>query len=150
MSEHKVTAAIESLRAFGQKNGHRITPPREHVLSIIAAADQPMTAYDVLDALGEKLDRPKPPTAYRALEFLMRSGFVHRIESLNAYVACSENHKHQGSQFMICDTCGHVEEAHLCHIPAALASQANEKGFRLFHWNAELHGQCGACENSQP
>ncbi len=134
-----------ALRAYGKEHGHRITPPREYVLEIITAADGPMSAYDVLDKLGEKLDKPKPPTAYRALEFLTQHGFVHRIESLNAYVACIEDHQHRGSQFMICDTCGRVEEVHLCHIPDDLATQASAKGFALAHWNAELHGVCDHC-----
>jgi Fur family zinc uptake transcriptional regulator len=145
MSQQKSKAAIKALHAYGKENGERITPPREHVLSIIAAAKQPLTAYDVLDLLGKKLDKPKPPTAYRALEFLMQHGFIHRIESLNAYVACCEDHKHRGSQFMICDDCGHVEEVHMCHVPDGLQKQANGKGFTLSHWNAELHGKCGDC-----
>ncbi len=143
MNEKMMTA--KALHAYGKKHGYRITPPREYVLGIIASADKPMSAYDVLDALAAKLDKPKPPTAYRALEFLVTHGFIHRIESLNAYIACAEDHKHRGSQFMICDECGHVEEVHLCHVPESLQKQASGKGFTLSHWNAELHGRCGAC-----
>lgn len=146
MSTQKAQAAIKVLQNFGKENGHRITPPREYVLEIIAAAEQPMTAYDVLDALGKKLDKPKPPTAYRALEFLVAHGFLHRIESLNAYVSCAEDHKHKGSQFFICDDCGKVEEVHLCHVPEGLSKKAASKGFTLSHWNAELHGTCGKCD----
>lgn len=145
MSQTKSKQAVKALYAYAKENGERITEPREYVLAIIAAAKTPMTAYDVLDALAEKLDKPKPPTAYRALEFLMAHGFIHRIESLNAYVACGEDHKHRGSQFMICDSCGHVEEIHLCHIPDALNEKANGRGFTLTHWNAELHGTCSRC-----
>jgi len=145
MSKQKATAAVKALHAFGKENGHRITAPREYVLGIVASAKKPMTAYDVLDALGAKLDKPKPPTAYRALEFLVQHGFLHRIESLNAYISCSEGHHHQGSQFMICDSCGRAEEVHLCHIPEGLSKQASGKGFTLSHWNAELHGRCGDC-----
>lgn len=146
MSKQKEKAAVKALQAYGQEHGHRITEPRQYVLSIIAASKQPMTAYDVLDELAKKLDKPKPPTAYRALEFLMQHGFIHRIESLNAYVACAEDHKHRGSQFMICDECGNVEEIHLCHVPEGLSKQASGKGFTLSHWNAELHGKCGDCD----
>jgi len=145
MSKQKAEAAIKALQSYGKEQGNRITPPREYALEIVASAKQPMTAYDVLDALASKLDKPKPPTAYRALDFLMQHGFIHRIESLNAYIACAENHKHRGSQFMICDACGRVEEVHLCHIPDGLSKQAAGKGFTLSHWNAELHGQCGDC-----
>ena len=145
MSKRKAKASVRALQQFGKENGHRITPPREYAMEIVASADRPMTAYDVLDALSQKLDKPKPPTAYRALEFLVQHGFIHRIESLNAYVACAEDHKHRGSQFIICESCGRVEEVHLCHVPDGLKKQADSKGFTLSHWNAELHGVCGKC-----
>jgi Fur family transcriptional regulator, zinc uptake regulator len=139
--------AVKDLAEFCKASGERLTPPREHVLAIVASGKKPLTAYEILEVLGKKLEAPKPPTAYRALDFLTRHGFIHRIESLNAYVACHENHKHGGSQFMICDSCGSVEEAHLCHLPPGLQKQTDEKGFRLSHWNAELHGQCRACRD---
>ena len=141
----KTQKALKDLALYCKEHDHRLTEPREHVLAIIAASKQPLTAYEVLDALGEKLDKPKPPTAYRALEFLSEHGFIHRIESLNAYIACGENHKHHGSQFMICDSCGTVEEAHLCSVPAGLQKQADEKKFTVTRWNAELHGLCKNC-----
>lgn len=143
MTLHK---AIEQFREHCAQNKWRATAPREAVLEILADADQPLSAYDVLDALKAKLDNPKPPTAYRALEFLIEHGFVHRIESLNAYVTCSEGHKHKGSQFMICTNCGKVEEAHMCHVPQGLNEIMGNKGFTLSHWNAELHGVCGDCQ----
>lgn len=145
MPKEKSKKAIQAFKVYCQDNGHRVTPPREYVLEIVASSPKPMTAYDVLDALSTKLDKPKPPTAYRALEFLIQHGFIHRIESLNAYVACAEDHKHQGSQFMICESCGRVEEVHLCHIPEGLLKQASGKGFTLSYWNAELHGRCEEC-----
>ncbi len=145
MSQTKIKTARKALESYAAQNGHRLTDPRLYTLDIIAGAANPLTAYDVLDELSKHLDKPKPPTAYRALEFLVEHGFIHRIESLNAYVACAEDHKHKGSQFMICDECGRVEEVHLCHIPEALKKQAEGKGFTLSHWNAELHGRCGKC-----
>lgn len=136
---------IEDFKTYCEQNGERVTPPRLAMLEIIAAADKPLTAYDALDVLSKKLDNPKPPTAYRALDFLCAHGFIHRIESLNAYVSCGENHKHKGAQFIICDKCNRVEEIHLCSIPEALKNQAQKKGFTLSHWNAELHGLCDEC-----
>ena len=60
---------------------------------------------------------PKPPTIYRAIDFWHSHNFIHRIESQNAYFICIENHLHKGSQFMICDECGKVIEAHFCDLP---------------------------------
>lgn len=146
MSITKVKLALKALHEFGLQNGQRITEPRALVLGIVVSGAKPLTAYEVLEALGKKIENPKPPTAYRALDFLAQNGFVHRIESLNAYVACGENHKHNGSQFMICNSCGQVEEVHLCSVPEGLQNQLDKQGFSLSHWNAELHGICKKCK----
>lgn len=138
-------ALLQQVEDFCTENGHRFTDPRRYVLEIIADAPKPLGAYDILAELGKRLDNPKPPTAYRAIEFLTEHGFVHRIESLNAYVTCHSDHRHQGSQFMICDACGDVTETHLCHLPEPLEGKAVEAGFHLSRWNVEIHGTCAAC-----
>lgn len=140
-----VAAVLAQAEAFCRAGSIRFTEPRRHVLEIIAGAGRPMGAYDILGALGRYLQNPKPPTAYRAIEFLEEHGFIHRIESLNAYVVCGTGHRHRGSQFLICDGCGMVVEAHLCELPADLAAKAAAEGFALTRWNAELHGTCARC-----
>jgi Fur family zinc uptake transcriptional regulator len=136
---------IKEARQFCEENGHRMTPPREHVLQIVAEAEKPLGAYDILQRLAAHLDNPKPPTAYRAIEFWQEHRFIHRIESLNAYVSCHAGHQHSGSQYMICDDCGKAEEIHMCHIPDALEKKAQAGGFQVKSWNTELHGQCLDC-----
>lgn len=136
---------LKTYEIYCKDNALRSSKPREAVLKIIGDADKPLTAYEILDTLGNVIQNPKPPTVYRALEALSEHGFVHRIESLNAYIACHENHRHNGSQFMICDTCGSVEEIHLCSIPESLQKQASGKNFTTSHWNVELHGKCKNC-----
>lgn len=136
---------IKNAQAYCEAKGLRFTDPRRLVLDIIAHADKPMVAYDVLAKLATKLPNPKPPTAYRAIEFLQEHGFIHRIESLNAYIVCQTDHKHEGSQFMICDDCGQVTEAHLCDLPAPLAAKTKATGFHMTRWNVELHGSCRDC-----
>lgn len=123
-----------------------MTDLRLSVLEIIASSDKPLGAYDILDAMRAIIDNPKPPTAYRAIEFLKEHGFVHRIESLNAYVACHAGHRHEGSQYMICDSCGDVTEIHLCSMPAPLENKTSD--FKVAYWNAEIHGMCGLCAKS--
>lgn len=141
----EVRKTIAQAREVCTAQGLRFTPPREMVLKIIASSKKPIGAYDVLAALGQYLDNPKPPTAYRAIEFLQAHGFIHRIESLNAYVACHADHRHVGSQFLICDTCDTVTEAHICSVPEGLSSRAKAAGFEVSRWNAELHGRCERC-----
>lgn len=130
---------------FCAENGLRLTPPRVHVLQIVAGAGKPLGAYDILQQLGRYLDNPKPPTAYRAIEFWQEHGFIHRIESLNAYVTCHAGHRHGGSQYMICDGCGKAEEIHMCSVPEALQKKAQDGGFQVKSWNTELHGKCLDC-----
>lgn len=145
MNKAEIAKLVKDVAASCKENGERFTEPRQYVLEIIAAAKKPIGAYDILAALGAKIDNPKPPTAYRAIEFLEEQGLVHRIESLNAYVMCGTDHKHEGSQFMVCDKCGDVAEAHLCELPTDLANKTEAAGFQLTRWNAELHGVCKNC-----
>lgn len=136
---------IEKASAYCEKNKHRLTEPRVQVLNIIASSSKPVGAYEVLEKLSETIKNPKPPTVYRAIEFWQEHHFLHRIESLNAYVACDAGHQHKGSQFMICDDCGVVIETHLCDLPKPLKDRTKEKTFVPSRWNFEIHGTCGEC-----
>ncbi len=138
---------IKEFKDYCAAEGLRVTPQRLLALRILQAADKPLTAYDVLELMKDGDTVPKPPTAYRALDFLEAHGFAHRIESLNAYVVCDVDHLHQGSQFMICTDCGGVEEVHLCSLPETLTRKTQDEGFKLHHWNVELHGQCNECQS---
>lgn len=145
MKKADLKSYMAQAAAFCEREGHRLTDPRRHVLEIIATQDKPIGAYDILAALSDRIDRPGPPTAYRAIEFWTQQGFIHRIESLNAFVACRSDHRHEGSQFMICDSCGTVIETHLCSLPSSLADKAKDARFTLSRWNVELHGTCSKC-----
>ena len=145
LSKADIAKLVNSTAEFCAKEGLRFTDSRQHVLEIIAGSKKPMGAYDILEALKKYMDDPKPPTAYRAIEFLREQGLVHRIESLNAYVLCDTDHRHAGSQFMVCDSCGTVIEAHLCELPQDLESHVKKQGFHLKKWDAELHGTCRNC-----
>lgn len=127
-------------------NKYRLTEPRLAVLKIIASSKKPLGAYKILDKLGKTIEKPKPPTAYRAIDFWLEHGFIHRIGSLNAFVTCDEDHKHSGSQFMICDDCGNVEEIHLCHLPKDLDKKVKNNGFKMAQWSTEISGQCERCQ----
>ncbi len=145
MKKEDVKKLIRHVEQHCENTGKRFTDPRRFVLEIIASSEKPIGAYDILAELGKKIVNPKPPTAYRAIEFLQTEGFTHRIESLNAYVVCHADHKHSGSQFMICDDCGTVIEAHLCKLPKDLEARTKNEGFHLARWNTELHGTCRDC-----
>ena len=138
-------ALLDKASEYCKTHKLRLTDPRLEVLKIIASASKPIGAYDILEKLGKTLDNPKPPTVYRAIEFWQEHHFIHRIESLNSYVSCTAGHQHKGSQFMICNDCGDVAEAHLCELPKSLQETTDKSTFKPERWNFEIHGLCGKC-----
>ena len=89
------------------QRGVRLTPQRLEVLRLMSLQQGAISAYDLLDLLREKEPQAKPPTVYRALEFLLEQGFVHKVESTNSYVLCHlfDQPTHSSAMF-ICDRCG--------------------------------------------
>ena len=130
---------------FCESNKYRLSLPRLEVLKIISASQKPIKAYEILEKLGEKIPNPKPPTAYRAIDFWLKHNFIHRIESLNSYAACSAEHSHNGSHFMICDDCGDVIESNSLKVPELLRQNTKEASFVPKKWNLEITGTCKKC-----
>jgi Fur family zinc uptake transcriptional regulator len=129
-------------------HGTRMTVNRRDVLALILAAEGPVTAYVLLDRLRQSHPGAVPPTVYRALDFLMGEGFVHKIERLNAYVGCVEaaSHAHDHPvQFLICRDCGGVTEVEDGEVAEALAHAAERTGFSPAHATVEVEGTCGNC-----
>lgn len=120
----------------------RLTAPRRRVLELLLAADGPLKAYDLIAAYGDQGEPAKPPTVYRALEFLERLGFAHRIESLNAYVPCRIEGGHAAA-FLICDCCGTAAEFEPDFGPQFAAAQA--AGYAVRAITLEARGLCPAC-----
>lgn len=125
--------------------GERWTEPRRRTYELLLQAGDAVKAYDLIATYaGRKEPIAKPPTVYRALEFLMSQGLVHRIESLNAYIACRSGHAHAASEFLICDCCGRVHEAPLA-LDAAHVARIAAQGFSSSRIVLEIHGRCVAC-----
>jgi Fur family zinc uptake transcriptional regulator len=121
----------------------RLTNPRRRVLELLLEADAPLKAYDLIAAYGQSGEPAKPPTVYRALEFLERLGFAHRIESLNAYVPCRLDGEGHAAAFLICDCCGAAEEFEPDFAPGRAAAEA--KGYAVSSVTLEARGLCPAC-----
>jgi Fur family zinc uptake transcriptional regulator len=138
-------AAVE--RACGER-GLRLTPIRARVLRLIAEAGQPTKAYDLLDNVreGEGAGAAAPPTVYRALDFLLANGFIHKLESVNAFVACHHpNAAQHSAPFLICDGCHKAVELEDEHVVGTLDAQARALGFSPQTQTLEVHGLCGDC-----
>ena len=135
----------EKIIEICKKNNWRLSEPRLEVLRIISLSQKPIKAYDILEKLANKIKNPKPPTAYRAIDFWQKHNFIHRVESLNAYAACSEGHSHIGTQFLICDDCGKVIESNFHGISQILKKNIQNNTFKTLRWNLEISGICNQC-----
>lgn len=119
---------------------------RGPIYGALRAADGPMTAYQVLDAVREH-GITAPPTVYRALSRLVDEGLAHRVESINAYVACAHSHHSNGAViFAICDGCGMVEEIEDPDAVAGLKEAAKSESFSVLRVTAEVRGLCEQCK----
>ena len=122
----------------------RLTQPRRRALEMLLRAGQPVKAYDLLPKFHAGGRAAKPPTVYRALEFLESQGLAHRIESLNAYVACRRAGETHAAAFLICDCCGATAEVEPI-ADAGVRALGADVGYRLSSVTIEAHGLCAAC-----
>lgn len=138
--------ALDAAEALCASRNERLTAIRRQVLEIVWRGHHPIGAYDILAAMQAAAGRKvAPPTVYRALEFLQAQGFVHRIESLNAFVGCHDPGKPHAVQFMICRQCRTAVEMHDPRIADALAAAAAAAGFTPQERVVELSGLCARC-----
>ncbi len=123
-----------------------LTRNQSLVLDRLAAADSPMSAYDILDEVRAEGIKA-PLQIYRALDKLLEKGLAHRLESMNAFVACAEPHCHRTGiiAFAICETCGHVSEFADDVVRERLEDWAQRDGFRPNRTTVEIRGTCRAC-----
>ena len=128
------------------KKGLKLTKIRQQVLEIIWSQHNPIGAYDVLQKLQERGHKPAPPTAYRALDFLVLAKLIHRIESLNAYIGCPSPDSAHECQFYICTECGHTAELNNSAVSLALSDGAKDLGFKSEVPVIEVHGVCKDCQ----
>jgi Fur family zinc uptake transcriptional regulator len=129
------------------RQGAQLTELRKRVLEIVWGSHTPIGAYEILNSLSADGRRPAPPTVYRALDFLLAQGLVHRIESQNAFVGCQHGQQagHHG-QFLICRACGQTVEACNTELEQAIRHLAQASGFALEEQTVELKGLCPACK----
>lgn len=144
---------LEDLGRVAKARGLRLTPARVRVLEILSEAHRAMGAYEILDRLKAEGLGAQPPVAYRALDFLIAAGFVHKVERLNAYVACchpedghgdAQGHQN-GACFLICATCRKVAEVEDGALEIAVAQAAAGRGFAIRRTVLEIEGTCPAC-----
>jgi Fur family transcriptional regulator, zinc uptake regulator len=123
-----------------------LTRNQSLVLEKLAQADQPMSAYNLLDELRSN-GLKAPLQVYRALDKLVEQGRVHRLESISAFVACQhpDCQSHAATVFMICETCGRVTEQANGAVAQALIGLAKAAAFKVEKTSVELRGHCDKC-----
>ena len=141
--DQQLVTQIEEICAA---RGVRLTSQRKRVFELICASPKASSAYELLEDLKQTEPQAKPPTVYRALDFLLEQGFIHRVESTNSYIQCGScnAHKHH-SHMLICDKCGNVIELLDDSLVALLVNNAEEHGFTITNHVIESHGVCKNC-----
>jgi Fur family zinc uptake transcriptional regulator len=144
-----IRAALAQAKAVCAEQGGRLTPQRQQVLELVWQEHRPVGAYELLERLRESGVRAAPPTVYRALEFLLTHGLIHRIESLNAYTGCIAPGTPHHGQFMVCSECQRVAELDEPAISAQLNASARRLGFEIEHQTVEISGLCPRCRRKE-
>ncbi len=144
-------AKLDRAAALCERRGTRLTELRRLVLGLVLDAAAPAGAYDLLERLRGHRGASAPPTVYRALDFLLEQGFVHRIERLSAFVGCIDAHDHgeghhHAAQFLICRQCGQATEIEDSDLAHALLEAAERVGFAVSGATIEAEGVCGSCQ----
>ncbi len=140
-----VRSALRNAERLCNKHGLRLTSTRRRVLELVWQSHRPRGAYEILDQLTREGHRPSPPAVYRALDFLLANGLIHRISSRNAFVGCAHPGRRHDAQIFICDRCGiTVEQADNSH---SRRIQRNAAGlqFRIREQTVEIAGLCPSC-----
>jgi len=137
---------VNNARKFCEDRGARFTLLREKVYALLLLQEKATGAYELLDALKLTEAGAKPATIYRTLDFLLEFGLVHKLESTNSFVACHHFDCKHPVQFLICDSCGEVQEIQSAGLKETLDKQAQSLGFKVDTQTIEAHGTCSACQ----
>lgn len=145
--DHKlcVADALAMADAACKGRGARFTDLRRRVFELVWASHKPVGAYGVLEKLREEGLGSAPPTVYRALDFLLEHGLVHRVESLNAFVGCTHPGEAHRGYFLICRQCGNAEELEEPSLAVAIGRAATARGFDARDVTLEVAGTCAVC-----
>jgi Fur family zinc uptake transcriptional regulator len=142
-----LAAGMDAARRICAAAGARLTPVRARALEILLESHRALGAYDLLARLRDDGFGAQPPVAYRALDFLVSHGLAHRIERLNAYVACARPGEGHAPAFMICRSCDGVAEAEAPARAGGLGAAADALGFAIESAVVEAEGLCPACRD---
>ncbi len=140
--------AMKKAVAICQHQGLQFTPLRKKVLQMVWQDHYPTKAYDILGKLNQRGASAKPPTVYRALDFLLKYGMVHKLHSINAFIGCSHPQQHRACYFLICSQCGEVRECCNSSLDQVISNTSSKNKFAFKHITLEINGQCSQCQKT--
>ena len=138
--------ALEQAENLCQQRGTRLTDLRRRVLEIIWNSPTPLGAYAILDVLRDDGRQGAPPTVYRALDFLLEQGLIHRLATLNVFTGCRRPDCRHSGQFLICRDCGQVDELSDPAVEDLLRAEAAARRFEVLTQMVEVLGRCPDCQ----
>jgi len=144
-----VEHALQTAEQICLKKEVRLTGIRKNILKLICASHKAIGAYELLDLFREQDPKAKPVTIYRALDFLMEAGLVHKIESLNAFIACLQAETQHKSAILICELCKNAYEIDATPVYESLYSLSETVQFKPQCLTLELHGLCVNCRKKE-
>jgi len=138
-------SALKEAEKVCEQLGARFTDQRRNVFEILWQNHKAMTAADIM----QEMDNKQPPITYRALDFLKKSGLIHHVTSLNAYVGCihAKDPNHVG-QLLICTNCHEIAEIEPENAVSELINEAKSQGFTPSLTHIEMLGLCQDCNNT--
>jgi Fur family transcriptional regulator, zinc uptake regulator len=143
-----MTRAIRAAERVCKERDLQLTAIRRRVFELIWERHAPIGAYDILGALKKGEGALAPPTVYRALDFLLDAGLIHRIDTLNAYIGCESPEEEHAGQLLVCRSCNRVTELDDPSISRLLAQKAAAAGFTSDQQSVEIKGLCGDCRKN--
>ncbi len=149
MNTHEAANALKKITLLCRERGVRLTDQRKAILQLLFESDKPLTAYELLDRMRTVMDNPAPPTVYRALDFLLEQGLIHKLESLHAYIRCTHPDRPHSCQFLICDDCGVVIETENPSVAKSLKMASKAVGFHAKRPVVEVLGTCDSCSSKK-
>ena len=144
-----VSSALGTAEQLCIVRGVQLTPIRLQVLELIWESHKAVKAYELLDRIKPLKQDAKPATIYRALDFLIEQGLIHRIESLNAFIGCNSSAEQHEQLLLICEQCHEVEERPAIEVMKALSEEIEQAGFIGHSKAIEIKGICGKCSNNK-
>ncbi|MFK7938612.1 MAG: transcriptional repressor [Roseovarius sp.] len=143
-----IRSGLQAVDDHCAAHGLQFTPVRRRVMEILLHEHRALGAYDILDTLRAENLGSQPPVAYRALDFLVSHGFAHKIERLNAFIACAHMGADHTPAFLICRGCDAVAETRADPAMGRLGRAVADSGFAIEQASVEATGLCPACQDT--